>query len=62
MTHEETIARIRELRGRGLSPKEIARSLGVRRAVVTDVVRALAAQRDDLGNRDEGVDCPLNAG
>jgi hypothetical protein len=62
MTDEETIARIRELRGRGLSPKEIARSLGARRAAVTDVVRALAAQRDDLGNEDEGVDCRLNAG
>lgn len=62
MTHEKTIERIRELRTRGLSPKEIARNLGVRRAVVTDIVRALAAERDAAGNKDEGVDCLLNAG
>lgn len=62
MTDEQTIERIRELRTHGLSPKEIARNLGVRRAVVTDVVRALAIERDAASNEDQHVDCLLNAG
>lgn len=62
MTGQETVERIRELRARGLSPKEIARNLGVRRAVVTEAVRALAAERDAISTEDEGFDCLLNAG
>jgi hypothetical protein len=62
VTDHETIDRIRELRIRGLSPNEIARNLGIKRAVVTDVVRALAAERNDVGHEDDGVDCLLNAG
>lgn len=62
MTDPETIERIRELRGCGLSPKEIARNLGVKRGEVAEVVRALAAERDDLSNEDERVECLLNAG
>ena len=62
MTDQETIERIRDLRVRGLSPMEIARNLGVKRAVVSDVVRALAAERDDLSNEDERVECLLNPG
>ena len=62
MTDEQTTERIRELRARGLSPKEIARNLGIKRAVVSDIVRALAAERDATGDQDERVDCLLNAG
>jgi transcriptional regulator with XRE-family HTH domain len=62
MTDEHTIERVRELRARGLSPKEIARNLGIKRAVVTDIVRALAAEREGAGKEDEHVDCLLNVG
>jgi len=44
VTDGELIEHVRELRGAGYSPKEIARSLGVRPATVTPLVRALARQ------------------
>jgi len=62
MSDEHTIERVRELRARGLSPKEIARSLGIRRAVVSDIVRVLAAERDATGSEHERIDCLLNRG
>jgi hypothetical protein len=43
-TDGELLAQVRELRGAGYSPKEIARSLGVRPATVAPLVRALAEQ------------------
>jgi hypothetical protein len=62
MTDQQAIERIRELRARGLSPKEIASNLGVKRTVVADIVRALAAERNANGDEDDRVDCLLNAG
>ncbi|HEY2202521.1 MAG TPA: hypothetical protein VGH56_11575, partial [Solirubrobacteraceae bacterium] len=57
---EQTTQRVRELRSRGLSPKEIARNLGIRPAVASDLVRKLAAERDPTAT--ERIDCMLNAG
>ena len=62
MSDEHTIERIRELRARGLSAKEIARSLAIKPAIVADIVRRLAAERDAAANNTERVDCLLNAG
>lgn len=61
MTDEETIERIRKLRVRGLSPNEIARNVGIRRALATKVIRALAAERGAVGDEDEGVDSEIRA-
>jgi hypothetical protein len=40
----ERLERVRELRARGSSPKEIARALGVRPAVAAQLVREVARQ------------------
>jgi hypothetical protein len=60
MSDEQTTQRVRELRARGLSPTQIARSLGIKPAIVSDLVRKLAAERDDTDA--EHIDCLLNAG
>jgi hypothetical protein len=60
MIDEQTTQRVRELRSRGLTPKEIARSLGIRPAIASDLVRQHAAERDATGT--ERFDCLLNAG
>jgi hypothetical protein len=62
MSDEQTIDRVRELRARGLSPKEIARNLGIKPAVVSDIVRTLAAKRDTASDEHERIDCLLNTG
>ena len=62
MSDEQTIDRVRELRTRGLSPTQIARNLGIKPAVVSDIVRALAAERDAASDRDEHIECLLNTG
>jgi hypothetical protein len=43
MPDDELLERVRELRARGRSPKEIARALKVRPAIVTPLIRRLAA-------------------
>src|SRR5712672_1761937 len=43
MPDDELLERVRELRARGRSPKEIARALEVRPATVTPLIRRLAA-------------------
>jgi hypothetical protein len=58
----ETMRSVRELRARGLSPKEIARSLGVRPAVVGDLVRTLAAERGAAAPDGDLVGCWVSAG
>ncbi len=45
MTDDELLAAVRELRGTGRSPKEIARALGVRPTAVADLVRTVAVER-----------------
>jgi hypothetical protein len=43
LTNPETIERVRELRQRGRTPKEIARALGLPPAAVAPLIRAVAA-------------------
>jgi hypothetical protein len=62
MVDDETIHDVRELRARGLSPKEIARALGLRPAIVADLVRKLAAERDADGPDAGLAECWINAG
>lgn len=62
MTDEQTTQRIGELRSRGLSPKEIARNLGIGTGVVSDAVRKLAAERAAISPEADQIDCLLNAG
>jgi hypothetical protein len=62
VTGGQSTQHIRELRARGLSPNEIARALGIRRAVVSDAVRKLAAERDAAGPDADHFACLLNAG
>jgi len=62
VSEEDTIQRIRELRSCGLSPKEIARNLGIRTAVASNVVRKLAAERTATNPEADQIDCLLNAG
>jgi len=62
VTDEQTTQRVRELRARGLAPKEIARSLGIEPAIASELVRALAAQRDATDADTHHFDCLLNAG
>src|SRR5213593_1456106 len=44
MDHDELRERVRVLRAKGCSPKEIARTLGTRPATVAALVRTLAAE------------------
>jgi hypothetical protein len=62
MVDDETIRNVRELRARGLSPNEIARTLAVRPAIVADLVRKLAAERNAADPNGGLVDCSINAG
>jgi hypothetical protein len=62
MIDEHTSDRVRELRARGLSPQEIARTLGIRPAAASSIVRQLAAENDPGDGDAEDVECMLNAG
>ncbi len=53
------MSNVRKLRTEGLSPKQIARSLGVRPAAVAALVRTIAAEDPDAR---EQVECRINAG
>lgn len=54
--------KVRELRAQGLSPREIARSLGIRPAEASALVRRLAADRDSANPDADLLGCWLNAG
>jgi transcriptional regulator with XRE-family HTH domain len=54
--------KVRELRAQGLSPREIARSLGIRPAEASALVRKLAAERDSANPDADLLGCWLNAG
>jgi hypothetical protein len=62
MIDSELTKSIRQLRDRGLAPREIAHSLGMRPAAVADLVRKLAAERDAADPDTDHIDCLLNAG
>ncbi|GAA4061400.1 helix-turn-helix domain-containing protein [Nonomuraea soli] len=63
MEHAELLDRVRELRGEGKSPKQIARALGLSPAAVAPLVRevaAAAAQREP--GEAELLGCWMNSG
>lgn len=57
LTDGELLEHVRALRAAGYSPKEIARSLGVRPATVAPMVRALAQQAAAIETEPEVVGC-----
>lgn len=62
MTDTDLLEDVRELRDAGYSPKEIARSLGVRPAAVVPLVRALAQQSAAAATEPEVVGCWVSPG
>ncbi len=62
MAEDDTTQKVRELRAQGLSPKEIARSLGIRPAEASALVRKLAAERDSANPDADLLGCWLNTG
>lgn len=52
MIDPQLLEDIRRLRATGASPKEIARALGLRPAVVTPIIRQIAAERDPASARE----------
>lgn len=62
MAEEDTTKRVRELRAEGFSPKEIARSLGIRPAEASALVRGIAAERDGANPDADLLGCWINAG
>lgn len=62
MTEAELLDRVRQLRGQGRSPKEIARSLGIRPAAVSPLVRRLAVESAPEAHEAALVGCWVNQG
>ena len=58
----EELERVRELRQRGLTPKEIARAVGLPRARVTQLVKAVAAAETVDPTRSPVVECWVSSG
>lgn len=61
MEQSELFDRVRELRGEGKSPKQIARALGVAPSVVAPIVRAVAAEAEQT-TEPELFGCWANTG
>jgi len=59
---DELMERVRALRGRGLSPKEIARALGVPPAAVAPLVRTIATEDQAVAGEGEVVECWVSPG
>jgi transcriptional regulator with XRE-family HTH domain len=59
---EEELARVRELRQRGLTPKEIARKIGLPPARVTQLVRKIAAAETVDPTQRPVVECWVSPG
>lgn len=62
MADDDVTQKVRELRGQGLSPREIARGLGIRTAEASALVRGLAAERDSANPDADLFGCWLNTG
>jgi hypothetical protein len=62
MSDEELEQAVRRLRTEGYAPKEIARTLGVRPAVVAPMVRMIAAERAVVGMEPELAECWVSPG
>ncbi|MEV7802762.1 helix-turn-helix domain-containing protein [Microbispora sp. NPDC088329] len=56
------LEKVRELRGQGHSPKQIARALGMSPAAVAPYVRAVAQQTSTKASEPELAGCWINAG
>ena len=61
-TDADRLERVRELRANGRSPKEIARALGLRPAVVAQLVREVARQAVESAPEPEVVGCWVSEG
>lgn len=61
-SEDDLIARVRELRATGSSPKEIARALDVRPSVVARMVRELGAHQVATRGEPEVVGCWVSSG
>jgi len=62
MVEDDLTQKVRELRAQDLSPREIARSLGIRPAEASALVRRLAIERDGANPDADLLGCWLNAG
>jgi hypothetical protein len=62
MAEDDTTHKVRELRSQGLSPREIARSLGIRPAEASALVREFAAERDRANPEADLLGCWLSPG
>jgi hypothetical protein len=62
MCDEVLLQRVRQLRAKGASPKEIARALRVPPAKVAPLVRLIAAQDAELGPRSDAIQCWVTPG
>jgi len=62
MDSEELLGQVRALRGKGYSPKRIARALGVPPATVVPLVQAIAAERQADVAEGEVVGCWISPG
>jgi hypothetical protein len=62
MVSEELVERVRVLRERGCSPKQIARGLGVPVGRIASIVRAVAAQRQAAAGEPPVVGCWVSRG
>jgi hypothetical protein len=61
MNSTDLLDQVRQLRGQGKSPKQIARALGMAPSAVAPLVRAVAAQRP-AATQPQVVGCWVNAG
>lgn len=62
MDDEELLQRVRQLRAKGASPKEISRALRVSPAKVAPLVRLVAAQNAEPQHQPDAVRCWINPG
>jgi hypothetical protein len=62
MDDEELLQRVRQLRDKGASPKDISRALRVSPAKVAPLVRLVAAQNAELQHQPDAVECWINPG
>ena len=62
MDDEELLQRVRQLRAKGASPKEISRALRVSPAKVAPLVRLVAAQNAEPQHQPDAVECWISPG
>lgn len=62
MGNEDLLNHVRQLRGEGRTPKQIARALGMSPSAVAPLVRKVAAERDAMAGEAELFGCWINVG